>query len=114
VRQVVDSRELLAALNRTRARRPHLVIDCCLPTLDPLKFAEGSALIDMGDTKVLVAATLESRVPPFLIDSGRGWVTGEYAMLPRATSTRSRRGVGAWGSTTRKSTFTWRPRTRST
>jgi len=61
--------------------------------LDPLKYAEGSALISMGDTKVLVAATLEKRVPPFLIDSGRGWVTGEYAMLPRATSTRSRREV---------------------
>ena len=98
--------------------RPHgRAVDSLRPVsieLDPLKFAEGSALIDMGDTKVLVAATLESRVPPFLIDSGRGWVTGEYAMLPRATSTRSRRGVGAWGSTTRKSTFTWRPRTRST
>jgi ribonuclease PH len=61
--------------------------------LDPLKFAEGSALIEIGDTRVLVAATLEKRVPPFLIDSGRGWITSEYAMLPRATSTRSRREV---------------------
>jgi ribonuclease PH len=61
--------------------------------LDPLKFAEGSALIEIGDTRVLVAASLEKRVPPFLIDSGRGWVTSEYAMLPRATSTRSRREV---------------------
>ena len=61
--------------------------------LDPLKFAEGSALIEVGDTRVLVAATLEKRVPPFLIDSGRGWITGEYAMLPRATSTRNLREV---------------------
>ncbi len=61
--------------------------------LDPLKFAEGSALIEMGDTRVLVAASLERRVPPFLIDSGKGWVTGEYAMLPRATSSRSQREV---------------------
>lgn len=61
--------------------------------LDPLKFAEGSALISVGDTRVLVAATLEKRVPPFLTDSGRGWMTAEYAMLPRATSTRSQREV---------------------
>jgi len=61
--------------------------------VDPLKFAEGSALISVGDTRVLVAATLEKRVPPFLTDSGRGWMTAEYAMLPRATSTRSQREV---------------------
>lgn len=58
-----------------------------------LKFAEGSTQVDLGDTRVLVAATVEPKVPPFLIDSGRGWVTAEYAMLPRATQTRSRREV---------------------
>lgn len=58
-----------------------------------LKFAEGSAQIELGDTRVLAAASLENRVPPFLIDSGQGWVTAEYSMLPRATSTRSRREV---------------------
>ncbi len=58
-----------------------------------MKFAEGSALIEVGDTRVLVAATLENRVPPWLIDSGRGWVTAEYAMLPRATHSRSQREV---------------------
>jgi ribonuclease PH len=58
-----------------------------------LKFAEGSALIEAGDTRVLVAASVERRVPPFLKDSGEGWVTAEYAMLPRATSTRSIREV---------------------
>jgi len=56
-----------------------------------LKFAEGSAQIDVGATRVLVAASIENRVPPFLADSGRGWVTAEYAMLPRATQTRSQR-----------------------
>ncbi len=54
-----------------------------------LKFAEGSALIDMGDTRVLVAASLENRTPGFLADTGKGWVTAEYSMLPRATHTRS-------------------------
>jgi ribonuclease PH len=58
-----------------------------------LKFAEGSALIEIGDTRVLVAASVENRVPPFLRDSGRGWLTAEYAMLPRATHTRNSREV---------------------
>ena len=61
--------------------------------LDAQKFAEGSCLIEFGDTRVLVAASIERRVPPFLEGSGKGWVTGEYAMLPRATHTRSRREV---------------------
>lgn len=58
-----------------------------------LKFAEGSTEIQLGDTRVLVAATFESRVPRFRSDSGKGWVTAEYAMLPRATHTRSQREV---------------------
>ncbi len=58
-----------------------------------MKYAEGSALIEMGDTRVLVAASVENRVPHFLRDSGRGWVTGEYAMLPRATNRRTTREV---------------------
>ena len=58
-----------------------------------LKFAEGSALIEIGDTRVLVAASVENRVPPFKKDSGEGWLTAEYSMLPRATHTRSGREV---------------------
>ena len=58
-----------------------------------MKFAEGSALIEVGDTRVLVAASLEKSVPRWLQDSGQGWVTAEYAMLPRATHTRSTREV---------------------
>src|SRR6516225_6783312 len=56
-----------------------------------LQYAEGSALIEVGLTRVLVAVSIEDRVPPFLRGSGRGWVTAEYSMLPRATSTRTTR-----------------------
>jgi ribonuclease PH len=55
------------------------------------KYAEGSALIAMGDTQVLCTASVEEAVPAFLRDKGEGWVTAEYAMLPRATATRSAR-----------------------
>jgi ribonuclease PH len=56
-----------------------------------LGHAEGSALIEMGRTRVLCAASVEDRVPHFLKGTGEGWVTGEYGMLPRSTSTRSQR-----------------------
>ena len=62
-------------------------------TLGAMKFAEGSALIDVGDTRVVAAASVENRVPRFRADSGLGWVTAEYSMLPRATHTRSTREV---------------------
>src|SRR5262249_49318021 len=55
--------------------------------------AEGSALIRIGTTQVLCAATVEDTVPPFLRNTGRGWVTAEYAMLPRATGKRTPREV---------------------
>ena len=55
------------------------------------KYAEGSALIEMGTTKVLCAASLEEKVPPFMRGQGKGWVTAEYSMLPRATNTRNTR-----------------------
>jgi ribonuclease PH len=55
------------------------------------KHAEGSVLVEFGDTRVLCTASVEERVPPFLKESGRGWVTAEYGMLPRATNTRSDR-----------------------
>lgn len=55
------------------------------------RHAEGSCLIRMGDTHVLCTASVEERVPPFLRNSGLGWVTAEYGMLPRATTTRMRR-----------------------
>jgi ribonuclease PH len=55
------------------------------------RYAEGSCLVKFGDTHVLCAASLEDKPPPWLRGQGRGWVTAEYAMLPRATSTRTRR-----------------------
>ena len=56
-----------------------------------VKYAEGSCMVKFGDTHVLVTATLEERLPPWLKGQGRGWVTAEYGMLPRATSERTRR-----------------------
>src|SRR6202521_121346 len=62
-------------------------------TRNYLMTAEGSALIEVGNTRVLCAATVEESVPQFLRGSGRGWVTAEYSMLPRATATRTPREV---------------------
>lgn len=59
------------------------------PNISP--YAEGSALIEVGNTKVICTATVEEKVPPFLRNKGTGWVTAEYAMLPRATHTRTSR-----------------------
>ena len=55
------------------------------------KYAEGSCLVRFGDTHVLCAASVDQRLPPWMRDSGKGWVTAEYGMLPRATSTRTDR-----------------------
>jgi ribonuclease PH len=60
-------------------------------TRNYLKHAEGSVLIEMGDTKVICTASLEDRVPPFLKGLGQGWITSEYGMLPRSTETRKPR-----------------------
>jgi ribonuclease PH len=61
------------------------------------KHAEGSALIKQGDTWVLCAVSVEKGVPPFLVGKGTGWLTAEYAMLPRSTHTRSKRDPGGRG-----------------
>ena len=58
-------------------------------TLDYIKHAEGSCLIEFGDTKVICTASVEEKVPPFLKGTGQGWITAEYSMLPRATATRT-------------------------
>ena len=55
------------------------------------KYAEGSCLARFGDTHVLCAATVEEKVPPFLRNTGRGWITAEYGMLPRSTHERTER-----------------------
>jgi ribonuclease PH len=54
-----------------------------------IKTAEGSALIEVGDTRVICTASIEDKVPPFLKDQNKGWITGEYSMLPRSTLSRS-------------------------
>jgi ribonuclease PH len=64
-------------------------------TPDYLEHAEGSVLIEAGRTRVICTASVEERVPPFLRNSGKGWVTAEYGMLPRATSTRTQREASA-------------------
>jgi ribonuclease PH len=56
-----------------------------------LKFPDGSVLVEMGETKVICGVSIEEKVPPFLKNSGRGWLTAEYAMLPRATQSRTAR-----------------------
>src|SRR6266850_1320075 len=61
------------------------------------KHAEGSALLKLGDTWVLCAASVEAGVPPFLVGKNKGWLTAEYAMLPRSTHTRSKRDPGGRG-----------------
>ena len=60
-----------------------------------VKYAEGSCFVKFGDTHVLVTATLEDRLPPWLKGQGRGWITAEYGMLPRATHERTRREASA-------------------
>src|SRR5450432_1063514 len=66
-------------------------------TPDFSRYAEGSVLIAAGDTHVICTASVEEKVPPFLEGQGKGWVTAEYAMLPRATHTRSGRAGGGRG-----------------
>ncbi len=75
---------------RPSGRRPDEMREV---TLEPgvSKHAEGSCLVRFGDTHVLCTASVEDRVPPFLRNKGRGWVTGEYGMLPRSTGSRSAR-----------------------
>jgi ribonuclease PH len=75
---------------RTDGRRPDELRPVSIST-GYLPHAEGSALIDMGNTSVLCAVTVEDRVPRFAIGTGSGWITAEYGMLPRSTNTRTPR-----------------------
>jgi ribonuclease PH len=62
-----------------------------------LPYAEGSVLIEMGETRVICSASVDERLPPFLRSSGQGWITAEYSMLPRATQQRTSRETGRGG-----------------
>ena len=75
---------------RLNDRAPHELRPTII-TPDFLQHAEGSVLIEVGRTRVICSASVEERVPPFLRGTGKGWVTAEYGMLPRATSTRTSR-----------------------
>ena len=75
---------------RHNGRRPDQLRPITI-TRDFLRHPEGSVLVEFGDTKVICAASLEDKVPPFLKGQGQGWVTAEYAMLPRSTTTRTPR-----------------------
>jgi ribonuclease PH len=77
-------------MSRQYDRAPHELRPTTI-TPDYLMHAEGSVLIEVGRTRVICTASVEDRVPPFLRGSGKGWVTAEYGMLPRATTTRSAR-----------------------
>jgi ribonuclease PH len=75
--------------------RPSNVLRPTRVTPNFVKHAEGSVLIEAGDTRVICTASVEDRVPPFRRNSGKGWVTAEYGMLPRSTSTRNQREASA-------------------
>src|ERR671910_3197835 len=75
---------------RSHDRAPHELRPTII-TPDFLLHAEGSVLIEVGQTRVICTASVEERVPPFLRGTGKGWVTAEYGMLPRATTTRTTR-----------------------
>ncbi|MEM7206519.1 MAG: ribonuclease PH [Pseudomonadota bacterium] len=79
---------------RPSGRAPDQLRDVTI-TRHYTKHAEGSVLVEFGDTKVLCTASVESRVPPFLKGKGTGWVTAEYGMLPRSTGSRMRREANA-------------------
>jgi ribonuclease PH len=81
-------------MTRLDGRTPDAVRPIRL-TPDFIVHAEGSVLVEVGRTKVICTASVEDRVPPFLRGSGKGWVTAEYGMLPRATSTRTQREASA-------------------
>ncbi|MGA2361390.1 MAG: ribonuclease PH [Candidatus Aminicenantales bacterium] len=84
--EIPPSSEIQRAGRRTPAQLRPVKI-----TVDYIDFADGSAFIEMGRTRVLATATIDDRVPPFLKGTGSGWVTAEYAMLPRATEERTPR-----------------------
>jgi ribonuclease PH len=86
----------MMSFERTDGRAPDQLRPVKITT-GYLPYAEGSVLIEMGLTRVVCAASLEDRVPPFMRNTGQGWVTAEYAMLPRATLQRTPREIGRGG-----------------
>src|SRR3954453_17959314 len=81
---------------RPGGRRPDELRNIAI-TPDVNRYAEGSVLVEFGETKVICTASVDGKVPSFLEGRGQGWVTAEYAMLPRSTHTRSGRNPGGRG-----------------
>src|SRR3989338_2318006 len=77
-------------MTRPDGRRPDKLRDIRIMK-DYIKYAEGSCLIELGDTKVISTASVEEAVPPFLRGQGTGWITAEYGMIPRSCRTRVQR-----------------------
>lgn len=86
----------MMSFERTDARAPD-ELRAVKITPGYLSYAEGSVLMEMGQTRVICSASIEDRVPPFLRNTGHGWVTAEYAMLPRSTLQRKQRETGRGG-----------------
>jgi ribonuclease PH len=86
-------------MTRRDGRRPEDLRPIRL-TRNYIKHPEGAILVEVGETRVICTASVEERVPPFLRGAGQGWVTAEYGMLPRATSTRTPREAGRTGGRT--------------
>jgi ribonuclease PH len=93
---VSDKTKIVESFKRTDGRRADELRNVRI-VANFMPYAEGSALIEMGQTRVICTATLEERVPPFKRNSGQGWLTAEYAMLPRATAQRTQRETGRGG-----------------
>lgn len=94
---MTDSTQNKESVNSRRDGRTSLDLRTVRMTPGYTKYAEGSVLIEVGETKVICNATVDDRVPHFLKGKGVGWVTAEYAMLPRATETRTSREIGRGG-----------------
>ena len=88
----INNKEVQSLIERLDGRRAEEMRPVVI-TANYLKHAEGSVLIEVGDTKVLCAASIEDRVPPHVKGTGQGWITAEYSLLPRSTHTRSPREV---------------------
>src|ERR687895_797768 len=92
----MDSTPRSEQFKRSDGRRPEELRPVSI-TPHFMPYAEGSALIEMGQTRVICTATLDERVPPFRRNTGQGWLTAEYSMLPRATPQRTQRETGRGG-----------------
>jgi ribonuclease PH len=87
-----NSLVLIMVVNRSDGRKNNEIRPVNI-TRNYLMYPEGSVLMEMGNTKIIITASVEERVPPFLRDTNNSWITAEYSMLPRATDQRTRRPV---------------------